>query len=127
MVSVNLIPLAVGVSAIVVGAFFDIVSAIGILKLPNFFTRVHSVTVGAIGGSVLPLVGVALVSLALEDMGPQRFYLAGTSIVGAILILILAPAGAHSLARAAYTTCQAPRKPLIHDDLEGGERAGLCG
>ncbi|MEM4627694.1 MAG: monovalent cation/H(+) antiporter subunit G, partial [Ignisphaera sp.] len=85
----------VGLTAIIVGAFFDIVSAIGVLKLPNFFTRIHAVTIGAIGGSVLPLIGVALLSLALEDLGVHRFYLDGTSIAGAVLILILAPTGAH--------------------------------
>ncbi|MCS7110942.1 MAG: monovalent cation/H(+) antiporter subunit G [Ignisphaera sp.] len=123
---VNLLPLVLGLTAVTVGAFFDVVSAIGILKLPNFFTRVHSVTIGAIGGSVLPLIGVALISIALEDLGPQRFYLVGTSIVGAIFILILAPTGAHSLARAAYTMCQAPRKPLIYDALENMKEGASC-
>ncbi|MEM0153372.1 MAG: monovalent cation/H(+) antiporter subunit G [Ignisphaera sp.] len=116
----------VGLTAIIVGAFFDIVSAIGVLKLPNFFTRIHAVTIGAIGGSVLPLIGVALLSLALEDLGVHRFYLAGTSIAGAVLILILAPTGAHSLAKAAYIMCQAPRKPLLYDALENKVEGGLC-
>ncbi len=116
----------IGLTMIAIGAFFDIVSGIGVLKLPNFFTRIHAVTIGAVGGSVLPLIGVAVVSLAFKDLGIQRFYLAGVSIAGAIFILILAPTGSHSLARAAYMMCKAPRKPLVYDALESSRREAKC-
>jgi len=91
-----------GLALLVVGAFLELVGAVGVLRLHGFFNRVHAVTVSAIGGSVLPLLGISMLSLVFENLGVRRFYLAGMCLAAALLILVLAPAGAHALARAAY-------------------------
>jgi len=91
-----------GLALLVVGAFLELVGAIGVLRLHGFFNRVHAATVSAIGGSVAPLLGISLLSIALGDLGMRRFHLVGMCLVAALLILILAPAGAHALVRAAY-------------------------
>jgi len=91
-----------GLALLVVGAFLELVGTVGILRLRGFFNRLHAATVSAIGGSVVPLLGLSLLSVALEDLGARRFHLLGICLVAALLILILAPAGAHALARAAY-------------------------
>jgi len=93
-----------------IGAFFDVVAAIGMLRLPDFYTRLHALTVGTIGGAVLPLLGVTILSIGCSFLGTYRWYLAGASAITAILILILAPAGSHAIARAAYRSGAA--KPL---------------
>ncbi len=111
----------VGLTLLLIGAFLEMVGAIGMTRLQGFFNRVHAATVSAIGGSVTPLIGVSLLSLALEELGIRRFYIAGTSLTAALLILILAPAGAHALARAAYKSREV-LKSFVYDSLEEDER-----
>ncbi|RLG76310.1 MAG: cation:proton antiporter [Thermoprotei archaeon] len=105
-----------GLIMITIGAFFEVVGALGVLRLKGFFNRIHAVTASAIGGAALPLLGVALVSAFAPWMIPQGYYLAGICFTATILILLLAPAGAHALARSAYL-CKNIRKKFIYDDL----------
>ncbi|RLG71315.1 MAG: cation:proton antiporter [Thermoprotei archaeon] len=115
MSMVNLIVI-LGLIMIIVGAFFEVVGALGILRLKGFFSRIHAVTASAIGGAALPLLGVALVSASAPWMIPQGYYLAGICLTATILILLLAPAGAHALARSAYLH-KGVRKEFVYDDL----------
>jgi multicomponent Na+:H+ antiporter subunit G len=75
------------------GAFFFLAGTVGLLRLPDFYSRAHAAakcdTVGA--GSILLALAFA--------MGPG---LAGLKLLGlAILILIAGPTASHALARAA--------------------------
>jgi multicomponent Na+:H+ antiporter subunit G len=85
------------------GAFFVVVSAIGINRMPDVFTRLHAVSVGDTFGAGLMLVGMMVV--------------AGFSLVTVKLILLLLflwfmnPVATHAIARAAL---QAGEKPLVH-------------
>ncbi len=99
-----------GEALIAIGAFFDLVAAIGMLRLPDFYTRLHALTVGTIGGAVLPLLGVTILAMGCDFLGVYRWYLAGASSITALILLILAPAGSHAIARAAYRSGAA--KPL---------------
>ncbi len=103
MADLSLIPFAIGSALILAGAVFDLLAAIGLNRLPNFFTRLHAATVGVIGGAVYPVVGAAILSLSLTDV-PLRWRLsfALPLFLTAALILITAPAGSHALAKAAY-------------------------
>jgi len=92
----------VGLALVSLGAFFEIVAAIGILRLPNFYTRVHAVTIGAVGGTVLPLIGVAFLAVSRYSVDPSSVYLAILCITSTLLILVTAPTGSHALMRAAY-------------------------
>lgn len=109
---------------LLVGALCDLIAAIGMNRFPNFFVRLHAATVGTIGGAFYPLVGTALIALASEFLGPYRWFIGGCSLVAAFLILILAPAGSHALARAAHKSRSAIVKPKVVDHLEedGGVR-----
>ncbi len=118
---VELILGLIGLTLLLIGAFLEIMGAIGMTRLQGFFNRVHAATVSAIGGSVTPLIGVSLLSLALEELGIRRFYVAGNSLTAALLILILAPAGTHALARAAYKSREV-LKNFVYDALEEDKR-----
>ncbi|MGI9301404.1 MAG: monovalent cation/H(+) antiporter subunit G [Gammaproteobacteria bacterium] len=78
---------------IAAGSFFCLVGATGLIRMPDFFTRVH-------GAGVLDTLGVAGI---VAGLGIQ----AGLSLVLIKLVLILAllwitgPTAAHALARAA--------------------------
>lgn len=105
----------VGGVLLLLGGFFEIIGAIGILRMPNFFTRMHAATVSAIGGTVIPLLGILIISLAKVEVGWSRVYLALLCIASSILILIIAPAGAHALIRAAHVSKVGER--ALHKEL----------
>ena len=92
--SMSAIPLELlAISFGLLGAFFFLAGTVGLLRLPDFYSRAHAAakceTVGA--GSILLALTFA--------MGPG---LAGLKLLGlAILILIAGPTASHALARAA--------------------------
>jgi multicomponent Na+:H+ antiporter subunit G len=80
-----------------VGLLFSLSGVVGILRMPDVYTRIQcsskTVTMGA-----LPL----LVALAVAE-GPLTEF-GGRALVVAGLLLLVDPIAAHALARAAYKT-----------------------
>ncbi len=120
----NALLIYIGEALVAIGVFCDLAASIGMIRFPNFYTRLHAATVGTIGGAVVPLIGVALMALGADWLGNYRFFLAGASIVAGILILLLAPVGSHVLAQAAHRGGLAPREPIAFDHLEEDRRRG---
>lgn len=108
----------IGMIMVGVGAFADLVAAIGFNRFRNFYMRLHAATIGAIWGAFLPLIGVSLLATGCYCLGEYRWFMAGGSLVTAILILILAPAGSHALARATHRAGIVPVEPCIVDHLD---------
>ncbi|NPA48144.1 MAG: sodium:proton antiporter [Thermococci archaeon] len=107
-----------GMVFIVIGAIYDLIAAIGMLRFSDFYMRTHAATVGTIGGAVLPVFGAGLVALVSPQLGELRFFMAGIAFTVAMLILMVAPTGTHSLVSAVYFG-RVGRKPrLIVDQLE---------
>ncbi|CAB50375.1 monovalent cation/H(+) antiporter subunit G [Pyrococcus abyssi] len=98
----------IGSALIVIGALCDLFGALGLLRFPNFYVRLHAATVGTIGGAVVPLLGVSLVAVSLNLLA-----IAGASFITAIIILLAAPAGAHALAYAAHRSGIVKWKPKV--------------
>ena len=122
---INGILVYIGELLVAIGVFCDLAASIGMIRFPNFYTRMHAATVGTIGGAVVPLIGVALMSLGCEWLGTYRFFLAGASLVAGLLIMLLAPVGTHVLAQAAHRARLSPTKPIRVDHLEE-DREILC-
>ncbi|WP_299235939.1 monovalent cation/H(+) antiporter subunit G [Natronomonas sp.] len=76
------------------GVFFTFVSAVGVLRLPDVYTRAHTASQTDTLGAGLTLVAVAL-ALGLETTTIKTFLLL-------IFIFITNPTAAHAIARAAY-------------------------
>ncbi|MEM1526654.1 MAG: monovalent cation/H(+) antiporter subunit G [Ignisphaera sp.] len=93
-----------GATFLILGGFFEIIGAIGFIRMPDFFTRAHAVTVASVGGAVLPLIGIALISLSHTELGLGRVYLASLCLITALLLLIVVSTGSHALVRAALRT-----------------------
>ena len=89
--------LAVVIILCVVGLFFSLSGAVGILRMPDVYTRVQcsskTITMGA-----LPL----LVALVVAE-GPVSPY-GSRALIVAALLLIVNPLASHALVRAAYKT-----------------------
>jgi multicomponent Na+:H+ antiporter subunit G len=78
---------------LVAGGFFLMVSAVGLLRLPDFFTRAHAVGKSETLGALLILLGLAFYS---------GFGLPSAKLVLIVLfIAVTNPTGVHTLTRAA--------------------------
>lgn len=75
------------------GGFFCLIAAIGVLRLPDVLTRMHASTKAGILGSSLILIGGAI---ALQETEITA------RVIATILFLMLtSPIGAHMIGRAA--------------------------
>ena len=78
---------------IVAGLFFMIVSAVGVVRLPDVFSRSHAVSLTDSLGAFLILIGIAL----HEGLGTNMLKI----LVVLALLYILNPVIAHATVRAA--------------------------
>jgi multicomponent Na+:H+ antiporter subunit G len=80
--------------ALLAGAAFALVGALGLLRFPDVFTRMHAASKAGTLGSGFCLVAVALSAHAGD--------VATRAVVAVIFLMITAPVSAHLLARAAF-------------------------
>ena len=79
---------------LVAGGAFCVISALGLLRMPDFYTRVHA-------ASVTDTLGVGLVLLGLLLQAGFTLVAAKLLMI-ALLILFTSPTASHALARAAF-------------------------
>jgi len=94
-VSMSMIADWTGWTFLAIGSFFCVVGAIGLVRMPDFYTRTHAAsvtdTVGA-GFMLLGMMFVAGLSLATVKL-----------VMIGLLILFTSPTATHALAKAAMT------------------------
>jgi len=91
------------------GALTSLLGAIGVVRLPDSYSRMHAASKSGVLGAVLVLAGVAAASnaeVALEVM------------LGVLVLLASAPLAAHVLARAAYRAGIKPQCGSLGDALQ---------
>ncbi|MEM4717982.1 MAG: monovalent cation/H(+) antiporter subunit G [Desulfurococcaceae archaeon] len=113
----------IGLALISLGGLASLISSIGFHRFKNFYLRLHALTISTIWGCVYPLIGVSLYSLTIIDLGIYRYFIAGASLITALIVLFLAPAGSHAIARAVHRSKIIRVKPCIADLLN----EDLCG
>ncbi len=90
------------IAAIGVGLFFLVVAAIGMVRMPDVFSRSHALALTDTLGASLVLIGLAL---------QQGWTLtAGKTVVVLILLLLLNPVISHATLRAALRAGLQPWK-----------------
>lgn len=104
------------VAFILIGAFFGLVTAIGLIRLPDLYTRTHAASKSATLGVMSVLLGALLFFLTEEVMFNSRI------VLGIFFVLITAPVGGHLIARAAYNTGVELAPETVHDDLAKKEQ-----
>ncbi len=78
------------------GAFFAAIAALGVLRLPDVFIRMHASTKAGTLGCGLILLAVAV---HFAEVG-----VVARAIAAIVFLLITAPVAAHMIGRAAYRT-----------------------
>jgi len=123
---VDWILVIIGQILIAIGIICDFIAAILMIRFPNFYVRLHALTIGSIGGAVVPLIGAVFIVLGAEYLGIYRFFLAGGAITTAIFVFILGAIGSHAIARAAHKSKSAILTPCYVDHLSEDRGEGEC-
>jgi multicomponent Na+:H+ antiporter subunit G len=79
-----------------IGILFDIFGCIGLVRFPDVYNRLQASTKCVTLGTILLLVGVALISDVTA--------LNAKAIICAVFILITSPTAAHAIAKGAYAS-----------------------
>ena len=96
-----------GLSAVLIiaGSFFIVVGAVGLVRMPDVFTRMHATSVTETAGAGLLLIGLML---------QTGFTLLTLKLLFVLLLFFLtAPVATHALAQAAL---QAGVEPILAED-----------
>ena len=83
------------------GGFFCVVGALGLLRMPDFYTRMHA-------ASVTDTLGAGLVLLGLMLQAGLTLVTIKLAMIG-LLLFFSAPVAAHALTKAAMTRGLAPK------------------
>jgi len=104
------IALCLGGVLLILGAIFTLLAAIGVIRLPDLYTRMHAASkAGAVGGGLI-LLAVALVSMDAA--------VALRAVIGVLFLLLTTPIAAHLLARASYLAGYHADESTVRDDLK---------
>ena len=79
---------------VIVGAFFALVAAVGLIRLPDVYSRMHAASKAGTVGSGLMMIALAVISADGST--------AIRALAGLLFFILTAPIAAHLLARAAY-------------------------
>ncbi|MDF2855029.1 MAG: Na+/H+ antiporter subunit [Neobacillus sp.] len=97
---------------ILIGTIFSFLSAVGLIRLPDVYTRSHALSKGSTMGVLFTLVGTFIFFL-FEGYFSIKLFL------GIFFVFLTAPVAAHVIVRAAYRSKVELAKESIQDDLKG--------
>ncbi|SEB91024.1 monovalent cation/H(+) antiporter subunit G [Nitratireductor aquibiodomus] len=101
---------------IIIGAAFTLIAAIGILRLPDLYTRMHAASKAGTLGSGLMLIALAIFA--------QDQAIVTRALAAVVFFLLTAPISAHLLAKAAYAAGYRLWGQSVHDEMATPQSAG---
>lgn len=96
-----------------IGAAFGLIGGIGILRMPDVYNRIHAETICVVGGTIVILIGIAV-------MKGASVYTLKALIIAAFLF-VTNPVGSHAIARAAHKSGVELWPGTLGDKLEEAE------
>lgn len=97
---------------IVIGAFLSLVTAFGMIRLPDVYTRIHAASKAATLGVMSILIGTFLYFYLYDGHFNSRI------ILGILFIFLTSPVGGHLISRAAHNSGVKMWKKSVQDDLQ---------
>ncbi|MFA1643772.1 monovalent cation/H(+) antiporter subunit G [Chryseomicrobium aureum] len=97
---------------ITIGVFFIVVTTIGLIRLPDVYSRAHAASKSATLAVMSILIGVFLHFWLVEGNFNPRI------ILGIVFLFITGPVGGHMMAKAAYFSGVPLAKETVRDDME---------
>ena len=109
----------IGVICGILGLIFFLGSAVGMVRFPDFYTRMHAAGKGDTLSTMLMLGGFGLVTM--DDLSVGSWLLL-IKILGVVLFIYLTtPTSSHALMRAAF---EDDEMPMTEDDLKKSKKRG---
>jgi multicomponent Na+:H+ antiporter subunit G len=99
-----------------VGLLVSLTGAIGILRMPDVYTRIQCSTKTVTLGTLPLLIGLVIAE------GPLTTY-GGRALIVGVLTLIVSPAASHALARGAYKTGVPMWSGAVVDEPRDGDES----
>lgn len=96
---------------LIAGSFFVLTAAIGLVRLPDLYTRMHAASKAGTLGSCAMLLAAAIYE------GKLAF--ATRALAGIVFFVLTAPISAHLLAKAAHAAGHSLWAGSVGDDLKG--------
>ncbi|MHC0039017.1 monovalent cation/H(+) antiporter subunit G [Pseudoneobacillus sp. C159] len=94
------------------GAFLSLVTAFGLIRLPDVYTRNHAASKSATLGVMFILLGTFLYFYLLEGHFNSRL------LLGIAFIFMTSPVSGHLISRAAYNSGVSLWNRSVQDDLK---------
>ncbi|MFC0299717.1 Na+/H+ antiporter subunit G [Virgibacillus soli] len=122
--NVNEIDEFIGAAFILIGSIISVISAYGILRFPDVYSRAHAATKSSTLAVLLTLFGAFLYFLLTDGTVSVRL------ILGIVFVFITSPTAGHLIIRAAYrsgvemtetTTVDELKDVLKRDELDESE------
>lgn len=102
-----------------IGVFFTVVAAIGLLRLPDIYSRAHAASKSATLGVMFVLFAAVLHVYVDERVFDARL------LLGLFFVLLTAPVGGHLIARAAHAKGVPLWENSIQDALKEDKEKGI--
>jgi multicomponent Na+:H+ antiporter subunit G len=101
------------------GLVFFLGAAVGLIRFPDFYTRMHAAGKGDTLSTMLMLIGFGLVTMEDFSLGSWLLFV---KIMGVVLFIFIAsPTVSHVLIRAAF---EDDEMPLTEDDMKKSKGKG---
>ena len=108
----------IGGGFVVAGVALSLLGAIGVLRFPDFYTRIHAASITDTGGVSLVLLGLCLIAgLTLTTLKLVFVW---------VFVMLTTPVAANALASAAFTTFSAPLMLVRMHSIGLYSAAGTC-
>jgi multicomponent Na+:H+ antiporter subunit G len=85
----------IAAALLLIGALFALLSAVGLVRLPDLYSRMHA-------GTKAATLGVMCITLAVAVTNPTSLGVATRTILIILFVFLTAPVAAHTVGRAAY-------------------------
>lgn len=102
----------IGALLILIGSIVSVISAIGIIRFPDIYTRAHAATKTTTLAVLLTLVGAFLYLWLSESFISIRL------ILGIIFVFLTAPVSGHLILRASYRSGVKMSESTTEDELK---------
>ncbi len=110
--SINVLSEIAAVTFILIGCIISFLSAVGLVRLPDVYTRSHAASKSSTLGVLCTLVGTFVFFIFQEG------YFSIKLLLGIFFVFLTAPVSAHLICRSAYRTDVELAKVSARDDLK---------
>jgi multicomponent Na+:H+ antiporter subunit G len=102
----------ISIALIIIGTFLSVLTSIGLIRLPDVYTRNHAASKSATLGVLTILLGTFIFFLVSDGIVNANL------LLGIIFVFITAPVSGHLISRAAYNSKVPLWEKSVQDDLK---------